>query len=82
MEALTPAVAQLGLSIALVIYFVIRDHYRDTNTQAHVEELEKFQRTTLMQLVKETNQHIVTGTNVLERFTATMEKLETKIVDG
>lgn len=72
------AVVQLGLSVALSLFFVWRDHVRETNTQQQIKEMETFQRTTLMELVTETNKHIATGTHVLERVTKCMERMESK----
>lgn len=70
MEAMLQGITQLGLAVALVVYFVYQGKKREDRMSAAIEKLEAFQQQELLE-----NNKMLAG--VIERNTAALAKVAT-----
>lgn len=66
-------IRDLGLAAGLVLFFVFKNDKRETKYETRIQALEDFQRTTLIELVKEHTTLLAQNTEVLNHCITVLE---------
>ena len=67
-------ISQVGLPIALVVFFVLRSKEREDNMLKDIRELQGFQRTTLIAIIERAHAAEERMCNALEKLDAIAER--------